>query len=290
MKRTVRSKPRRTAAYASRHPLRYEVLDNDRHWLAGSSREDTVVCTTRAAIEKVIERVRSDSIWISRTASRTEDLAKALIARLDRPSRRTKFGRLLALETTNTCLLPTLQGLFTNVVGGAEDFQSLPPRQLATALRSDAAERRNVFLGGSLNIPLGAAVLVRGDFEQLLVPLTLFRPSGKSAPDFTCFAVTDFGHTLKFGDYEATSDSVLWTTDPEYRARAKANERFHAKGFGPALRRLRKQRGLLQSDFPNVARKTISRIEKGEVEKPHGHTLARIAQTLGVAPEDIETY
>jgi len=70
----------------------------------------------------------------------------------------------------------------------------------------------------------------------------------------------------------------------------KARERCSAKGFGPALRRLRKQRGLLQSDFPRVARKTISRIEKGAVEKPHGTTLARIAKTLGVEPDEIETY
>ena len=102
--------------------------------------------------------------------------------------------------------------------------------------------------------------------------------------------MTDFGRTLRFGDYEATSDGVLWDTDPAYRARVNAAGRRHAKGFGPSLRRLRKQRGLLQSDFPNVARKTISRIEKGEVEKPHGLTLSRIAKALGVAAEDIETY
>ena len=78
--------------------------------------------------------------------------------------------------------------------------------------------------------------------------------------------------------------------DQDYRQRAKAKERAHAAGFGPSLRRLRKQRGLSQSDFPNVARKTIYRIETGEIEKPHGTTLNRIARTLGVAPEEIEAY
>ena len=78
--------------------------------------------------------------------------------------------------------------------------------------------------------------------------------------------------------------------DADYRKRAKAKERAHAKGFGPSLRRLRKQRGLSQSDFPNVARKTISRLEKGEVEKPQGATLNRIARALGVEPEEIESY
>ena len=65
---------------------------------------------------------------------------------------------------------------------------------------------------------------------------------------------------------------------------------MQAKGFDPSLRRLRKQRGLSRSDFPNVARKTISRIEKGDVEKPHGVTLTRIAKMLGVEPNEIESY
>jgi DNA-binding XRE family transcriptional regulator len=96
--------------------------------------------------------------------------------------------------------------------------------------------------------------------------------------------------TLRFGDYEATADVVLWEVDPDYRRRAKDKERAHAAGFGPSLRRLRKQRGLSQSDFPNVARKTISRIEKGEIGKPRAATLRRIAKALGVAPDQIETY
>jgi len=60
--------------------------------------------------------------------------------------------------------------------------------------------------------------------------------------------------------------------------------------FGGALRRLRLARGLSRDDFPDINAKTIARIERGEVEKPHGETLVKICGVLGVAPEEIETY
>ena len=148
----------------------------------------------------------------------------------------------------------------------------------------------DVFVGGTVDRATGTLALVRGNLDRLTVPLSLFRPSGKRSPDFRFFELDDYGRTLRFGEYEASADVVLWEADPDYRNRAKAKERAHAKGFGPSLRRLRKQRGLSQSDFPNVARKTISRIEKGGVDKPHGITLNRIAKALGVPAEEIETY
>lgn len=95
---------------------------------------------------------------------------------------------------------------------------------------------------------------------------------------------------LRFGNYEATSDVVLWQTDRDYRRRAKERERELARGFGASLRRLRIQRGLSQSDFPGVPRKTVSRIEKGLVKTPRGKTLAHLSQALGVAPDEIETF
>lgn len=170
------------------------------------------------------------------------------------------------------------------------EFKKLPLDELAVVLRADTNERRDIFIGGVMNVDLGTLVLFRGDLGRLVVPLSMFRPSGRATPDFKKFVICDYGHTLKFGRYEATSDVVLWEVDPDYRKRAKARERAHAEGFGPSLRRLRKQRGLSQSDFHNVARKTIARIESGQVERPHGVTLDRIAKTLGVSTEDIESY
>jgi DNA-binding XRE family transcriptional regulator len=169
-------------------------------------------------------------------------------------------------------------------------FRTLPSDEFLEVLTASSDKSRDVFVGGVVDRTTGTLALVRGTLDWLIVPLTIFRPSGRLTPDFHRFEPCDYGRTLRFGDYEATADVVLWEMDSEYRKRVKAKERAQTQGFGPALRRLRTQRGLSQSDFPGIARKTISRIENGEVEKPHGATLDRIAKVLGVASEDIETY
>lgn len=283
---TTKQTARGTAA-----TLRYVVLDSEDHWLDEFGRDKTVVCDSRTTVLKAIERTTPDSLWISRRAARTEELARTLVDLIsDRSHRRSSFGNLLTLEAAKVRTLPVLEQLFGRVIGASRQFKRLPVGQLTRVLSAPLDQRRDVFIGGFLDPELETLVLVRGDLERVMAPLSIFRPSGRAAPDFGKFHLGDYGRTLRFGAYEATADIVLWETDPDYRKRAKARERAHAKGFGPSLRRLRKQRNLSQSDFPGVARKTISRIEKGEVEKPHGTTLNRIAKTLGVAPGEIETY
>jgi len=62
------------------------------------------------------------------------------------------------------------------------------------------------------------------------------------------------------------------------------------RSLGGALRRLRLQKGLRQSDFPGLTAKEIARIERGEVKKPQQRTLAAIAKRIGVAAKEISTY
>jgi transcriptional regulator with XRE-family HTH domain len=50
------------------------------------------------------------------------------------------------------------------------------------------------------------------------------------------------------------------------------------------------QRQLTQRDFPGIPAKTLARIERGEVAKPHNDTLEAIAKQLGVLVEDLPTY
>ncbi len=289
-------KPRQTAKEkeTARKPaqlLRFVVLDTKGHWLRAFRKSETAVCDSTTAVLHAIERTTPDSLWISRRSEKTEELARTLIDFIsDKAHQRCSFGNLLMLEATKTQMLPTLEQLFGRVIGATKQFKRLPLDELTTVLNASAADRRDVFIGGVVCAEIGSLVLVRGNLEPVVVPLSMFRPSGSAKPDFGKFELGDYGRTLRFGEYEATADIVLWEIDQDYRKRLKAVERVHAKGFGPSLRRLRKQRGLSQSEFPNVARKTISRIERGEVEKPHGTTLNRIAKALGVAPEEIETY
>lgn len=289
-------KPTRTTenegtARKSARPLRFIVLDSEDHWLKEFGRSETAVCDSQTAVRKALERTTSDSLWISSRSEMVEELAKTLIDSISHKVQpRGRFGHLLMLEPAKTRMLPVLEQLFGKVIGAVKGFKRLPLDELIEVLAASPEDRRDVFIGGVMCAEIGSLVLVRGNLEQRIVPLSIFRPSGRATPNFDNFELEDYGHTLRFGEYEATADVVLWEMDQDYRKRMRGRERAHARGFGPSLRRLRKQRGLSQSDFPNVARKTIFRIENGEVEKPHGTTLNRIAKALGVAPEQIETY
>lgn len=63
-------------------------------------------------------------------------------------------------------------------------------------------------IGG--NIQGDALVLLRGNLDTLVVPLSSFKPTGSGvAPDFSDFEIIDYGKALRFGKYEADFDAVL---------------------------------------------------------------------------------
>jgi DNA-binding XRE family transcriptional regulator len=165
----------------------------------------------------------------------------------------------------------------------------LPLSELALVLQQP--NLADFCIGGSVDAAHQMVVLVRGNLDVLPVPLSMFPPSGDgTVPDFAEFEVTDHGQTLRFGSYEASFDAVLYEVDEDYRRRLNKERRAEERTFGASLRRLRIQRGLAREAFPGVSPKTIARIERGEVERPHGGTLKKIADALGVAVDEIETY
>lgn len=200
------------------------------------------------------------------------------------------MGGILMLEPPRPRILPVLYILFDKVIGEAPCFKMLPHDQLADVLVAPKEEARDLFVGGVVDVPSGTLALVRGDLERVSVPLTMFRPSGRMQPDFRRLELDDYGHTIRFGEYEAAADAILYEVDADFRKRLIAKRRTDEKGFGPSLRRLRIQKGLTQDSFPGVAAKTIARLERGEVQAPHGKTLRIIAKTLDVEPDQIKTF
>ena len=182
-----------------------------------------------------------------------------------------------------------MRALFRYVVSVDEGVRLLSIGELAEVLSS--ANRADLFIGAAVARADAAVILYRGNLEPLVVPLSWFheRPEGPR-PDLSDVAVTDFGQTVRLGDYEAATDAILYEFDDDYRRRAKKRQLETDRSLGGALRRLRLQKGVRQSDFPGVTAKEIARIERGEVKRPHRHTLAAIANRLGVATEDISTY
>ena len=181
-----------------------------------------------------------------------------------------------------------LQTLFRTVVSPGSELKLLPSDELAEALSSDT--RGDRIVGGTVNRDEDVVVLYRGSFDRLSVPLAWFRRSSDVEPDFDEFSMADFGQTICFGDFEASSDAVLYDFDADYRSRMKQRQLTLDNTFGGSLRRLRDLKGMRRSDFAPLSSKEIARIERGEIKHPRDATLETIANRLGVTPEEIPTY
>jgi DNA-binding Xre family transcriptional regulator len=179
---------------------------------------------------------------------------------------------------------------FYRVVFGREK-DLLPPEELAEVLA--APNKADLFIGGIVDDDSKTLTLWRGDLTTLTVPFTAFPTSGDGiTPDFSAFAVIDYGHTIRLGAYEAATEALLYEYDPLYRRRIARERRKEDRSFGAALRRLRKQRGVRRADFAPLSAKTIARIEQGKVDPDHlrPSTFDIIAKRLAVEPGDIKTY
>lgn len=199
-----------------------------------------------------------------------------------------KLGNLLVLGHV-PCLDEVPLSLLFDRVAVTHEGATLSLAELAEVLSVE--NRGELFISGTVNKRDGILTLWRGNLTPLAVPLSAFQPAGNGErPDFERFAITDCGQTLRFGDYEASADALLYEYDPHYRRKLKAQRRDTGKGFGPALQRLRMQKGLRQDQFGGLSAKTIARLELGKIAKPHGRTLNLIAKRLGVKPDEIETF
>lgn len=233
-------------------------------------------------VAEVFSSSRGPRYWIAR---RVTPLLRTLAA--GQGPRGDHF--LVVLEAVNASRHAVLDAAFRRVLVQEDGTSLLPVEALAEVL--DSPRRDELFIGGVVDGQDRVVVLYRGTLEPLLVPADWFTPSGNGTrPDFDDFEVTDFGQTVRLGDYESSVDAILYEFDAEYRRRARKRERETDRSFGACLRRLRLQKGVARDDFPGVSEKQIARIERGETGKPRAATLAAIAARLGVKPEEIEEY
>jgi DNA-binding XRE family transcriptional regulator len=186
--------------------------------------------------------------------------------------------------------MPILNRYFRHTVfGSVENF--LPFEELGEVLADD--RKADLVIGGIVDHESKNIILWRGSFEPFPIPFSVFAPNGQGvAPNFAELRVIDYGHTIQLGPYEATTESLLYEFDPEYRRRIGKERRESDQSFSAALRRLRKQRGLRREDFAPLSAKTIARIEQGKElpEHLHARTWKILSQKLGVKAEEIETF
>jgi hypothetical protein len=239
----------------------------------------------RPAIRQVMNSGEVEA-WVVADAQAASDLlAEASAAKVSKR----RLGRLVFLEPPRLESLAAALDLFRSVAWANDRKRWLPMEELIEVLNTP--DPREYLVGGMVDAEAGTLTLYRGDFSRLRIPLSIFQPTAKGVQiDPAQFEVIDCGHAVRLGAYEAGADAIFYECDPAYRKRLRRQRRAEEKTFGASFRRLRIQRGLRQGDFTPLTAKTIARIEHGEVQKPHGKTLTRIADRLGVAPEEIESY
>jgi Helix-turn-helix len=238
----------------------------------------------------ILQAPKQSCAWIATRSNATDDLLREVFTSgQPRTSFRPRLGRLLLLFPPRFDSLPALEELFDPVAWGTAALRLLAHEELAEVL--GAENRRDLLIGGFVDPRTNTLMVYRGDFTRLAVPLSLFKALGTGPrPNPSALSFTDFGQTVCLGHYQAAADAILYEADSDYRRRINAKRRQEDRSFGASLRRLRVLKGLRQSDFNSIPARTIARIERGEVGKPHRDTVEKIAKYLRIEPDDIEAY
>jgi hypothetical protein len=282
-----------TKMKTSDHSRRYVIVDSNRERFKRFLSSTVYFCKTQAEIGKVYDDVSDDLTWITYTQKFTDELLKAVARRWATHRRLTvrRHEYVLTVASPRPQSVPTLHGLFSHIVGDSPGYRWLPNDDLPEVLFDASIDRSELFIAVAADPVTQTVSLVRGDCRPLVVPFSFFEPSGDGTkPDFSKVGVTDFGRTVTLGDYEASADVILYEADRDYRKKVKLQRQERENSFGASLLRLRKQRKLKRNDFPSLSAKTIARIERNEIDKPHGATLQAIAERLGVLPGEIGDY
>ena len=271
----------------------YVILDSDRSKYRRDLGSTVSLCRTADEITKLDKQGLERLTWISFARERTDDLLKAVARRSARVPRRSaaRDECVLMIAAPRVESVPLLHGLFSRIIGDSPRYCWLPKDELNEVLFDPSVNRSELFIAGATDPVTQTLCLVRGNCQQVVVPFSAFPASGDgTVPDFSNLRLTDYGRTVALGDYEAATDAILYETDPDYRKRLNRKRRENERSFGASLRRLRKQRRLGRGDFAPLSAKTIARIERNQIDKPHGKTLHAIADRLGVAPAEIGDY
>ena len=273
---------------AIRKARRLVVLDLDEDSFRRLPTPGVILCRGREEISRSMQQASPRSFWISTRQQATDELLRNV--EHFRPRRGMIYG-LVTLEPPRPNSIPSLSSCFRRLAGIAPDTKLLPFEEIVDVLSSPPSEAANLFIAGVADPDSQTLALTRGNLKTITVSFAVFQPSGTGVqPDFSRLGLTDYGHTVRLGDYEAASDAILYEADPEYRRKTRKELLAEEKTFGASLRRLRLQKGLSRRDFTPLSPKTIARIERNEVDRPHGQTLRTISHRLGVEADAIESY
>ncbi len=275
------------------HVRRYVILDSNRERFKRFLSNTVYFCKTQAEIGKVYDDVSDDLTWVSYAQKFTDELLKAAATKraMRRKAAPIRDECVLTIASPRPESVPTLHGLFAHIVGDSPGYRWLQKDELSEVLFDHSIDRSDFIIAAASDPVTRTISLIRGNCRPLVVPFAFFEPSGDGAkPDFAGVRVTDFGRTIALGEYEAAVDAILYEMDRDYRRKVSLQRKESEATFGASLFRLRMQRKLKRTDFAPLSAKTIARIERNEIGKPHGATLNAIAKRLRVGPDEIGEY
>jgi len=111
--------------------------------------------------------------------------------------------------------------------------------------------------------------------------------AGMSAGALGRFEVSQSGSHIHWpdDDVDLNLDTIREHADPEVRREHQARARQEAARYAGAIRQLREERGLKQSDIAGLTDRQVRRLEQGDTV-PQIDTLKRLANAHGMAIDD----
>lgn len=236
-----------------------------------------------AELLSCFEHASPRSVWLSADTKALSPLANFIAVS-------NTEHRLLVFSEVAESTRHFLSAYFRRVLVTKDSAQYLAPAELAEVLA--APNRSDLFIGGTVDSKEQAVILYRGTVDPIVVPLDWFVSQSKNGPkaDPKAFGICDYGQTVRLGAFEASADAILFEFDSAFRRKRKKDLLKQDNSFGASIRRLRLQKNLRRSEFPGISEKTIARIERNEISNPQSHTIAVIANRLGVKEGDLQTY
>lgn len=131
-------------------------------------------------------------------------------------------------------------------------------------------------------------VLLSPSFDRLIVPLKqLAKLIGSDAGKIEDFEIDEDGRFLLWprADAHLGWEQFLQIVDPAAALAAKQKSEAFNKRYGTAIRALREERGLKQSDIHGVAERHLRRIEHGE-QAASKRTLEALAAAHGLSLDE----
>lgn len=108
-----------------------------------------------------------------------------------------------------------------------------------------------------------------------------------SAKDAAKFSLSESGSRLHWdkGDIDLDLESIRYYADPKAKKALDKARRADAARYADAIRSLREEQGLNQSDIPGLTDRQVRRIEQGE-NTPQSVTLAKLAAAHGLGLDE----